>query len=142
MESLSSQQTPITAFILSLIGGVLIFIGGVVSSIWFMYGGHGYGGMMGGFGGMMGGYQNMMDSFGFPLGFMGGLSLIGLVAGILVVIGALMLNARPAEHTAWGTIILVFSIISFIGMGGFFIGAILGIAGGAMALSWRPLSKA
>ncbi len=139
---MSSQVIPVAAFVLSLIGGVLILIGGIVSSMWFMYGGYGMGGMMGGFGGMMGGYQGMMGGFGVPFGFMGGLWLIGLVAGTLVIIGALMLNARPAEHTAWGTIILVFSIISFIGMGGFFIGAILGIAGGAMALSWRTISKA
>jgi len=130
---MSLQETPITAFILSLIGGVLIFIGGVVSSMWFMSGGYNSWGMMGG-GGMMGGW-------GAPFGFMGGLSLIGLVAGILVIVGALMLNARPAEHTAWGVVILVFSIVSFLGMGGFFIGALLGIAGGALTLSWRPVSK-
>ena len=131
---MSSQETPITAFILSLIGGVLIFMGGVVSSLWFMSGGYNSWGMMGGSGGMMGGW-------GAPFGFMGGLSLIGLVAGILVIVGALMLNARPAEHTAWGVVILVFSIVSFLGMGGFFIGALLGIAGGALTLSWRPVSK-
>ena len=130
---MSSQKTPSTAFILSLIGGVLILVGGVVSSVWFMSGGYGMGGMMGGYGGMMGG-------FGVPFGFMGSLWLIGLVAGTLVIIGALMLNARPAEHTAWGVIILVFSIISLLGMGGFFIGAILGITGGALALSLRPTS--
>ena len=137
---MSSQETPITAFILSLIGGVLIFMGGVVSSLWFMSGGYNSWGMMGG-GGMMGGYQGMMGNWGVPFGFMGGLSLIGLVAGILVIVGALMLNARPAEHTAWGVVILVFSIVSFLGMGGFFIGALLGIAGGALTLSWRPISK-
>jgi hypothetical protein len=49
-----------------------------------------------------------------------------------------MLNARPQEHTAWGIIVLIFSIVSFIGMGGFLIGAILGIAGGALALSLKP----
>ena len=60
------------------------------------------------------------------------------MSGILVVIGALMLNTHPKEHTSWGTIILIFSIISFLGMGGFFVGAILGIVGGVLALSWRP----
>lgn len=106
--------------------------------MWFMSGSQGFGGMMGGYGGMMGGYGGMMGGFGVPLGFMSGLSLLGLVSGILVIIGALMLNTRPAEHTTWGTIILIFSIISLLGMGGFFIGAILGIIGGALALSWRP----
>ncbi|MCL4436810.1 MAG: DUF6114 domain-containing protein [Thaumarchaeota archaeon] len=129
---MGSQGSPGTAFILSLIGGILMLVSGGLSSTWFMSGAPGFGGMMGGgFGGMMGG-------FGVPLGFMGGLSLLGLVSGIIVIIGALMLNTRPAEHTTWGTIILIFSIISLLGMGGFFVGAILGIVGGALALSWRP----
>lgn len=139
---MGAQDKPTTAFVLSLIGGILMLVGGGVSSLWFMYGGLGMGGMMGGFGGMMGGYQGMMGSLGAPFGFMGGLSLIGLVSGFLVIIGAIMLNVHPAEHTAWGTIILVFSIISFVGMGGFFIGAILGIMGGAFAVSWKLTSKA
>jgi hypothetical protein len=54
------------------------------------------------------------------------------------MIGALMLNTRPTEHTAWGIIILVFSAISILGMGGFLVGAILGIVGGALAISWKP----
>jgi hypothetical protein len=36
-------------------------------------------------------------------------------------------------------VILVFSTISFVSMGGFFVGAILGIIGGAFAISWRAL---
>ncbi|MCP8304254.1 MAG: hypothetical protein H3Z50_02100 [archaeon] len=133
---MSSQEKPEAAFILSLIGGVLMLVGGGMAFMWFMYGG--FGGMMGGFGGMMGGYHWMMGSFGVPFGFMGGLSFIGLVSGIIVIIGAVMLNTRPEEHKAWGTIILLFSIISFLGMGGFYIGAVLGIVGGALALGWRP----
>jgi hypothetical protein len=142
---MSAQQKPVTAFALSLTGGVLMFLSGGISSTWFMSEGIGVGGMMGGLGDMMGGFQNMMNSFqvmmggfGVPFGFMGGLSLMGLVSGIFVIISALMLNARPSEHTAWGTMILVFSIISLLGMGGFYLGALLGIAGGAIALSWKP----
>ena len=125
---MSSKETHGAALALSLIGGILMLIGGIVPLIAFLSGGYGYGygygGMMGGFGGMMGGW--------------GGLWFIGLIAGIVVIICALMLNAQPAEHTTWGTLILVFSIVSFFGMGGFLIGALLGIAGGALALSWRP----
>ncbi len=106
--------------------------------MWFMFGGFGIGGMMGGFSGMMGGFQGMMGSLGIPFGFMSGFFLIGLVSGVLVMIGALMLNTRPTEHTAWGIIILVFSAISILGMGGFLVGAILGIVGGALAISWKP----
>ncbi len=138
MKDLDLNQRPQIAFILSLIGGILILLGGGVSSMWFMFGGFGIGGMMGGFSGMMGGFQGMMGSLGIPFGFMSGFFLIGLVSGVLVMIGALMLNTRPTEHTAWGIIILVFSAISILGMGGFIVGAILGIVGGALAISWKP----
>ena len=90
------------------------------------------GGMMGG---MMGGFTGMMGGFGFPFGLMIGFMIVGIVAGIIVLIGAFMLNSRPSEHLAWGIVILIFSVISFLGMGGFIIGAILGIAGGALAIS-------
>jgi len=96
---------------------------------------------MNGFGHMMGSYQDMMDSFGFRGGFMTGLPLIGVVSGIVVITSAIMLTAQPAAHLTWGTMILAFSVISFMGMGGFWVGALLGIAGGALAISTRPAQK-
>ena len=96
---------------------------------------------MSGFGGMMGGYHTMMGNLGTLNSFISGLSLIGLVSGIFVIIGAVMVNTRPIEHVSWGLIILVFSITSFLGTGGFIIGAILGIMGGVLAMSWKPGSK-
>lgn len=132
---MSSQSTPSTAFILSVIGGIIIVLGGLASFLGYFFGWSFYGGMMGGFPWMMGG-------FGYNYNLMLAFSLIGIVAGVLVVVGAIMLNARPAEHTMWGTVILIFSLTSFLGMGGFFIGALLGIIGGAFALSWRPSTKA
>ncbi len=90
---------------------------------------------------MMGGYHGMMGHLVVPFSFMGGLSLIGVVSGILVIIGAVMLDVRPADHKAWGIVILVFSISSFLGLGGFVIGAALGILGGALALSGKSISN-
>jgi len=133
----SYQNMSGIAFILSLIAGILMLVSGALSTLWFMSGGF-TNGMMNGFGGMMSGYGNMMDGFGVASGFMIGLSFLGLISGVIIIVGALMLNARPAEHLTWGALILVFSIISFAGMGGFWIGALMGIAGGAIALSWRP----
>jgi len=132
---MDSEERPTTAFILSLIGGVLMALNDGMMFMLFMFGGWNHSGLMGG---MMGGYRGMMGSFGFPIGLMNSLMLVGLAAGIIVIIGALMLNTRPAERATWGAIILVFSIISFLGMGGFFIGAILGVIGGAFAISWTP----
>ncbi len=138
---MSLQDMSGIAFILSLTAGTLMLVSGALSTIWFMSEGFDAHGMMGGFDGMMGSHQTMMGGFGVALSFMGGLFFLGLLSGIVVIVGALMLNARPAEHLAWGTLILAFSIISFLGMGGFYIGALLGIAGGAIALSWRPTAK-
>ena len=124
---LSLNERPQTAFILSLIGGILMLLGGGVFSMWSMFGGLSMGGMMGGF-------QGMMGSLGIPFVFLSGFFLIGLVSGVMIIIGV-MLNTRPLEHKSWCTIILVFSIISLLGMGGFLVGAILGIVGGALAMS-------
>jgi hypothetical protein len=121
---MSSSSLHTTAFVLSLIGGLVIIIGSAIgaflSTLGSPYGMH-YG--MGQ--GMMGGYW-----FGYGSGWMLGLILASLVCGMLVVFGAIMMNARPAKHITWGIIVLIFSIASFIGMGGYFVGAILGIAGG------------
>jgi len=98
----------------------------------------GDGGMMGEFWHMMVINYEMPGGFFSPYGFMGGYSIIGIISGILVIIGAIMLDTHPTDHITWGIVILVFSAISFFGMGGFFIGAILSIVGGALAISWRP----
>lgn len=111
-----------------------MLLGGGISYLLFSGGGFGYGTL----GGMMAGYAGMMGGYGTPLGSMGSLVLIGLVAGLMVTIGALLLNSRPAEHAKWGALILVFSLIGFLGMDALFIGAILGVVGGVVALSWRP----
>ena len=131
---MSSQSMHTTAFILSLIGGIVIAAGSAIAAFLSAFGSP-YGTYYGMGPGMMGGFG---FGYGYGSGWMIGFSVAALVCGMLVVIGAIMLNARPAEHTAWGIIVLVFSIASFMGMGGYFIGAVLGIAGGALALTYRP----
>jgi len=49
----------------------------------------------------------------------------------------MLYNSKPAQASAWGTLVLVFSVVSLLGMGGFFLGAILGIVGGILALTWK-----
>jgi len=147
------EKKPTAAFVLSLLAGVFILLGG---GMWLMmasligsygYGGYGgYGGMMNGygsgwFGGMMNGYNGfgygMMRGLGFGFGLMG---FLGLIFGIIVIISAVMLNSRPVEHTTWGVIIVIFSALSVLGsmMGGFGIGVLLGLIGGILAIVWKP----
>ena len=70
-----------------------------------------------------------------------GLSTFGLVLGFTVLFGAIMLRLNPIHKRAWGIVVLVFSAPSVIMGGGLIIGFILGIAGGALALSRKPAEK-
>ncbi len=60
--------------------------------------------------------------------------IVGIVFGILIITGALLIY-NPKTVTAGGIIVLVFSIFSFLSGGGFVIGMILGIVGGALGLA-------
>jgi len=62
----------------------------------------------------------------------------GLICGMIVLLSATMLLIRKGDRRTWGILILVFSVLSFIGLGGFVIGAILGIVGGVLTLRWKP----
>ncbi len=116
-----SSSISMIAFTLSLIGGILMLLNSAMNFMMLTY--------YDTYFGWMRGYMGMMGSFGFPFGLFLGLMLVGLVCGIIVTIGAFMLNSRPAERRSWGLVILIFSLISFLGMGRFFVGALLGIVG-------------
>lgn len=129
-----AQPCTDAAFILSLVGGILITLGSVFGMGLVAIGRPFFWGMMGyyNYPYMMGGYYN--GSYGF-YGWMYGLETLGLVVGILVIAFALLMRSKPQGRKTYGVLILVFSIISFVGMGGFFIGAILGLVGGVLALT-------
>ncbi|MGE5685361.1 MAG: hypothetical protein ACM3ZS_09505 [Nitrososphaerota archaeon] len=113
-----------SAFGLSLAGGIIILFGTLVTLLFFAnFHTSRMDGMMGG--GMMGG------------GMMGGgwFFYLPLIAGILVILGAVLMKIIPKETTIWGIVVLVFSVIGFTGMGLSFIGAIIGIIGGVIAIS-------
>jgi len=128
------EEEPTAAFILSLVGGILTILGALFTV------------------GMASPWRGMMHSWGFPMGggmmwwgggfiqgvFLG-MGILGLIFGIVVVISALLLNSNPGEHTKWGTLILIFSLLSIMGgMGGWLIGLILGVVGGVLAITWKP----
>lgn len=133
--NMSRHEWPEVAFYLSLFGGALIILGGVIMAFWATI----YNSMPHI---MMMPYLCpmcwMMGGFGFSLPLIAELSIVSAASGILVLVGAIMLQLRPMEHTSWGIMILIFSMVSLAGMGGFIVGALLGIIGGAFALSWRP----
>src|ERR1022692_959765 len=130
------RRKPTRAFFLSFIGGILIVVAdGARIVIMALH------------------FSSVMPNVVAPAyamlqaaGLAGGalsylLAIIAVISGVFVIIGALMIHYRPAKAATWANLILAFSFLSFAGSGGFFIGAVLGIIGGAFALIQRPNPK-
>ena len=140
MEKNMTQQTtsayPKTASILALVGGTIILLAGVllVAVSIFVLPNLNYSDY----------HMNVpqgLNPAGIPAlvsGFVGVLGAFELVSGIIVLVSAVMLLSNLGQRKTWGVLILVFSILSFIGFGGFFAGAILGMVGGILTLRWKP----
>ncbi len=106
-----------------LAGGIIVLS---MWGIWSSAGRPGWGSMMGGYGMMQGGYLGWM---------VGTMSALSLATGAIVIAGGYSIYRKPESSTAGGTGILVASVIGLFGMGGCFVGPILGIIGGIMALA-------
>ncbi len=109
------MSRPSVAFGLSFAGGIIVLLAGFI-------------------------VMAIGAAFTFFIGGLGGVpGLFGVLCGILMMVGAVMLYARPSQHVAWGTVVLVFSFLSWFGaLGGLLIGFILGLAGGILGIVWRP----
>jgi len=122
----AGETYPRTAYLLSLIGGILMFI---FSLIWAA---------------ILAVAASIFAAVGFGLG--AGIAIafavVAIVLGIIVLVLALRLKSKPESAKMTGILILVFSVISFAGGGGFYIGAILALVGGILAIIWHPPAAA
>jgi len=138
--AMSAETRAVAPFVLSLVGGVFILLGAIVTSILTFGSPTIVGSMSSSMSGMMGGMNDRM-----AMGMMGVysiFSIIGLASGALVILGAVMLYSRPFEKDLWGAVIIAFSTLGILGgMGGFMVGLVLGIVGGTLALAWNPTPK-
>jgi hypothetical protein len=134
MTQNNSPEYPRTASIIALAGGIVITLSGVlfvaVSALVLPN--------------LT--YSNINVPQGLPAtaipglvsGLVGLMGVFGLVSGAVVLISAVELLTNPGQTRTWSVLILVFSVLSFIGLGGFVVGAVLGIVGGALVLKWKP----
>jgi hypothetical protein len=77
----------------------------------------------------------MMVRIGFAYGLPYAAGVIsGVVPGIIMIICAVMMYLEPAKATKPAYLIIAFAFVSLIGVGGFLIGAIFGIVGGALVV--------
>lgn len=124
---MSQSERPVPAFILSLVGGVLMLVGGAAALAWALVGPWTW-------------WRGMMMPW-MMMWWMPWLWVIpvavGIASGAVMTIGAILIYVRPEQSQMWGVLILIFSIVGLIGMGGFIIGSVLGLIGGILALTWR-----
>ena len=104
------QNEPTAAYWLSMIGGVLGLLGGLLLIV--------AGAVVGVF------------TFGFGFAAIGGLGFWITICSAVVIYAASKLKSNPLEHSKWGAIILVFSIIGC--------WSILDFIGGILALVYKP----
>ena len=123
-------EKPTAAFVLSLIGGILILLGGIFGAIIGIIGGAA---------------MSIVPGFGWLSGLIIALGILGLIFGIIVILGAIMINSGERGKVRTGSIlVLIFSILSLFvgGTGGFIIGFILSLIGSILGLTWKPSEKA
>jgi len=115
-------EKPTTAYILSLIGGIFILIGGLVIAA-------------------VGSIFVFLPVAGAAII---GIGVFGIICAILVILGAFWINSGEKDKVKNGAIlVLLFSILSLIVTGGgFFIGFLLGLIGAILGLTWNPSTTA
>ena len=122
MASYGGPSYPSTAYILCLIGGIFILLGGLVEAAVFAVLGSAVISLIPGLGALL-----------------IGLAVLALIFGLIIIYGAFQMKSHPQSAKTWGIIILIMAIISlFGGGGGFFIGFLLALIGASLALVWHP----
>lgn len=137
---MAANQGLTFAFIVSLIGGLIVLIVSLLNFVWFLSGAQNFGGYGSYMRGAMDGYHGFMGTYGSSNSFLAGISIVALISGVIILMGAIMLKIDPHQSKLWAILIIVFSVISFVGMGGYFIGAILSIIGGTFVLSTKQIN--
>ena len=111
------------AFLLSLAAGAILLVGGLSWMTWASGGWqiHMVEHMWG---------EEGMTPFRFNV-------LVSAICGAIIIVAAIALKNHPRRAPTWGIVILITSLVSLIGFPMMFspLGAILGIIGGAMAMT-------
>lgn len=113
------EESPGAAFGLAVAGGIFIILGGIAGAV----------------------IGAIFTFFIFGVG--GIVGILGIIWGILVIFFAFRLKSRPEQHTGIGVVLIILSLLSFVGaFGGFILGFILTLVAGILALIWSPSAGA
>jgi hypothetical protein len=118
----TGPRRPVEAFLFSLVGGLLILVEGVLFlAVGSVVGSAGYAGAS---------------------VFIGSLGALASLLGFVVLLVAVGLVFQPAAHRGFGLTILVLSLASLLVGGGFYLGGVLGVVGGVLAIVFDASSFA
>jgi zinc/manganese transport system permease protein len=76
----------------------------------------------------------LTQAFGWSLPI-GELGAIALALGLFVILGAGLMKLYPQNSKVWAVLVIGASLASCLAGGGFYVGAVLGVAGGVLALT-------
>ncbi len=111
-------KRPTAAFVLSLIGGIIILLWGAsLATV---------------------GVSVQIITFGFLGTLITLLGTLEAVLGLLVIVFGVLMFVRPKQHATFGVLVLVCSVVSLIGLGGLFLGFVLGLVGGILGIVHKP----
>jgi Family of unknown function (DUF6114)/zinc-ribbon domain len=125
MAAPGDSARPTAAFVLSLIGGIFILAVGAYFAWAYA--------VVGAF---------IFDFFPGLGALLLALAGVTVAFGLIIIIGAVMLWTHPQSARMWGVVILVLSIFSWVGGGGFFLGFLLALIGGILAITYHPPATA
>jgi hypothetical protein len=117
-QPVSAPKKATTAFVLSLAGGILVLLEGLIRII------------RGEALAVFGTDRLWSRLLGLAIRVDG---LIGIVLAVIIIVGAVLIYNSKTQMTG-GVIVLIFALLSIIAGGGWLIGLILGVIGGILAL--------
>lgn len=118
------------SFVALLSGSLLILVGSLTGA--FMMGAWGAWGMMP-MAGMMGEYMSSYVGDGWASSMAWWMAAWGILTGGLVLAAALQVRSGRESQT-WAVIAIVAGVLSLFALGGYVVGAVAAIVGGALAL--------
>jgi len=121
------QNKPTAAYVLSLLGGIFGLLGSLAFIAFGVIAYSAYTTAVSDYYG----YYVYDSMFGWGWTTLLGFGVWVLIASILIIVFAGKLKGNPMEHSKWGALILVFSIIG--------VASLLGFIGGILALVYKPI---
>jgi hypothetical protein len=135
-----SAQDRVPAYAISLLAGILTFIGGLAKAstsgiIKYTASGATFNNFVGN--------SVRSSNFGVAVASARLSAVLLILSGVLVLVSAVVMSFRSHQYPTWGTIIVIFSVVGLFAGGNYItgMGSVLGIIGGLLAITYRTAPR-